>query len=137
MPASMLGVSENVNRANAEAAEVMFSRNIILPILELLKSVLNERLVKPLDPSLSFVYKDPTPDDREIDLREAVLGFDKNLITQNEGRALINQSSVPDGDAFKNDLFPTVSTGGNGLTLSQKAIKEANPLHPNDVNREE
>ena len=40
-PKGMLGASDNVNRANQEAGEVMFSRWLLVPRLERIKQALN------------------------------------------------------------------------------------------------
>lgn len=72
-PKPMLGTSENVNRANAEAAEVMFARWILVPLLERIKAALNSDFL-PLFGSaaetVEFDYVNPVPDDRQADARD-------------------------------------------------------------------
>lgn len=135
MPASILGVAENVNRANAEAAEVLFARWIVAPILELLRSALNERLAKEIDTTLKFDFVDPVPDNREIDMREGVAGYRSGILTRNEARRRFDEDDVPEGDEF----LPTPSGGGAGLLAAAReaVVKQDNPLRPEDVNTEE
>lgn len=97
MPLPMLGIVESVNRANAEAAEVMFSRWVVRPRLERIKAALNTRLAPMFGEGLEFDYIDPTPENREQDLNEAERGYKAGLLTRNEGRVLLDQDPVDDG----------------------------------------
>jgi len=45
MPQSVMGISENVNKANAEAGEYHFARNIVKPRLDWKKAKLQEQLI--------------------------------------------------------------------------------------------
>jgi len=101
VPNAMLGVSEQVNRANAEAAEVMFGRWVIRPRLSRIKGQLNQRLIPMFgETDLEFDFIDPTPDDRAANLMEARDGYLNGFITLNEARYLIDLPGVDDGDDF-------------------------------------
>jgi HK97 family phage portal protein len=66
-PKPMLGATDDVNRANAEAAEVVFARWLMVPRLERIKGALNNDFL-PLfggQGDLEFDYDDPTPADSE------------------------------------------------------------------------
>lgn len=59
-----VGMSEDVNRANAEAAQWLFADEIIDPRLDRIKGKLNNQLLKlypGVDPMLQFDYEDPRP----------------------------------------------------------------------------
>lgn len=138
MPASILGVSENVNRANAEAAEVLFARWIVVPILELVKEALNQHLVAQVDSSLEFGYQDPTPANREQNLKEAVQGWTTDFFTQNEARARVDLGADPQGDQYRSERFPRESVNPFNLGMKELATTKAeNPLRPDEVNDEE
>lgn len=66
MPGSMIGISEHVNKANAQTGEVTFSRWIVKERLERRKQALNNdflpRFGKTAD-GYEFDYMDPTPTD--------------------------------------------------------------------------
>jgi HK97 family phage portal protein len=65
-PKPMLGATDDVNRANAEAAEVVFARWLIDPRLKRIKRALNEKLLPMYGTSgagLEFDYDDPCPKD--------------------------------------------------------------------------
>lgn len=72
----VLGLSEDINKANAEAADVSFARGLTVPRLDRFKGALNKDFLKLFGPSLdgragySFVYSNPVPEDREADNAE-------------------------------------------------------------------
>ncbi len=68
-PKPLLGAVDDVNRANAEAAEVVMARWLIAPRLERLKQALNADFLPnfPGSEGLEFDYDNPVPDDREAD----------------------------------------------------------------------
>jgi len=71
-PKAMTGAVEDVNRANAEAGEVMFARWLLVERLERFKSALNELFLPMFSNSAGyeFDYEDPTPPDRAADVAE-------------------------------------------------------------------
>lgn len=72
-PVPMLGTSENVNRANADAAEVVFGRWLIVPRLDRIKQALNNDLLplfgedtaKTLE--FDYDYETVVPEDKEAE----------------------------------------------------------------------
>ena len=124
MPYAMLGGSETVNRANAEAAEVMFGRWVVAPRLERIKQTLNTRLAPMFDPTLQFDYKDPSPDNREQDLAEAERGYRAGLLTRNEARELLDQDPVTDGDDFYVAPAPAAFGGALGTPEEPKVYRQ-------------
>lgn len=72
VPKFALGLDENVNRATAEASDVVMAKRIIRPRLERWKELLNTRLL-PMYPdgqALEFDFDPPEPDDEEAEDRE-------------------------------------------------------------------
>ncbi len=144
MPKAMLGITEDVNRANAEAAEVVFARWILEPLLTLLEASLNQYLIPEFNDREEFAFVDPVPANREADSRDAITGYKNDVLTLNEARLRMREGSVPDGDMFRRELTPAPAPNGGGVTLEAVPIKalpaakaEDNPLYPDDVNREE
>lgn len=69
-PKPMLGSVDDVNRANAEAGEVVFARWLIVPRLERIKQALNAELLPMFGPTakgLEFDYISPVPEDEEAE----------------------------------------------------------------------
>ncbi len=97
-PAPLLGIVDSVNRANAEAAEVMFARWVLKPRLIRIKGALNNQLVEIWgDDSVAFDFEDPVPEDRVQDLAVADRGYKGGMLTLNEGRALLGFDKI-DGE---------------------------------------
>jgi len=72
-PKPLLGTVTDVNRANAEAAEVVFARWVLVPLLERIKAALNNDflpLFGTLGEGYEFDYVNPVPDDRQADARD-------------------------------------------------------------------
>tara|TARA_Y100000310_G_scaffold50965_1_gene47038 strand:- start:12353 stop:14494 length:2142 start_codon:yes stop_codon:yes gene_type:complete len=102
VPLPLLGITENVNRANAEAAEVMFSRFTVWPRLRRIRDALNAHLAPMFfDATLRLVVQDPTPANQELNLDKAERGFNAGIVTLNEARGIMGYGEVDDGDDFK------------------------------------
>lgn len=72
-PKPLLGTVTDVNRANSEAAEVMFGRWLVIPRLERIKGALNGDLLPMYGPTakdLEFDYDNPVPDDAELEMKQ-------------------------------------------------------------------
>lgn len=64
----ILGLSEDVNRANADAADVTFARRLLVPRLDRIRDALNGpflRLFGAMGKGYEFCYTNPVPEDRE------------------------------------------------------------------------
>lgn len=72
-PKPLLGSVDDVNRANAEAGELVFARWLIVPRLERIKAALNNDLLPLFGPAaagLEFDYCSPVPEDAEAENAE-------------------------------------------------------------------
>lgn len=72
-PKPMLGATDDVNRANADAAELVFARWLVVPRLERIKQALNHDLLPMYGTTgagLEFDYCHAVPADREADARD-------------------------------------------------------------------
>ena len=94
-----LGITEDVNRANAEASEYVFSKNCIRPKMASLIESLNEFLLPIFDPEgkLFLDFEDPTPKDRATLISEYSTAYNKWL-TPNEIRKLEGYPDLDGGD---------------------------------------
>ena len=73
IPKSMLGIVEDVNRANAQTSKVVFAENLISPRLESIKGALNNDFLPMFGTTaqgLEFDYEDPVPQDAEARIAE-------------------------------------------------------------------
>lgn len=87
-PKPILGIVENVNRANAEAAEYLFAKWLIVPRLERWKAMLNMELL-PLFGSpaegLEFDYTSPVSENSETENAALTARFNAAVAAVNAG----------------------------------------------------
>lgn len=75
MHGHILGLSEDVNRANADAADVTFARRQSVPRLDRIRDALNGPFLKlfgAMGKGYAFAYANPVPEDREADNAERI-----------------------------------------------------------------
>ena len=70
VPRTVLGITDDVNRANAEATNYVFSLRTIKPKMELITSYLNEFLVARFGDNIFLDFDDPVPENREARIQE-------------------------------------------------------------------
>ncbi len=102
MPLSVMGISENVNLANAQAGDYTFSRWIIKPRLNWMLSKLNEQLkpkFKGTD-NLKLGFEEIVPETAEQKRLDAESGIRAGYITVNEARKSTGHDAIPNGDVL-------------------------------------
>lgn len=105
VPKAVLGITDDVNRANAEAAEYTFAKRVIRPRLRRIEQRLNEFLIaRFFDPRLKLRFADPVPENRELNLKEADTAVRGGWMKVNEGLKKIGEEERPEGDVY---LVPT------------------------------
>ncbi len=100
VPRTALGITDDVNRANAEATDYVFAARTIKPIMKFLTSYLNEFLVPRYGEDLYLDFKDPVPEDRAAkvgELTKATGGAP--WVSVNEARDQEGLEPVEGGDA--------------------------------------
>lgn len=139
-PKPLLGTTTDVNRANAEAAEIVFARWCIRPRLERIKQALNEKLLPLFGSSgkgLYFDYEDPTPEDKAQAVTE--------MSAKVEAVAALVRAGFDPIESLAVLGLPEIShTGALPVTVqpisrpSQQASGPPNPRgrYPNMVNKE-
>ena len=135
----ILGASDDVNRANAEAAHLQFAQWILVPRLRRIRAALNERLLPifgNLGMNLEFDFDDPVPSNRELHLEEAIRGYEGGILTRNEARHRLGESETPDGDEFAQTQSPSPFALSVSPTARNNALapnwKQAEPTYNND-----
>ncbi len=116
VPPEILGIIESSNRATIAAADFLFSRWVVVPRLEKIRSVLQERLVPEFDERLVVDYVSPVQEDREHLL--AVAKAAPWSLSVDEWRELGEREPLPDdgGEIFMVpfNLIPSESISGAG-----------------------
>lgn len=109
MPKSMLGITEDVNKANAEIGEVTFARWMVIPRLERWKQALNNDFLPLFGDTaagLEFDYVDPIPRDTtaaatELSIRATAVkslsdaGYDKSDVLLTVGLPPMKTAPAP------------------------------------------
>lgn len=90
--------TKDVNRANAEMAEVFHAKYGILPRLRRIEQRLNQSLAPMFDDRLFFAFDNPVPSDRKILMTERNQNLKNSVITINEVRAEEGLELVEWGD---------------------------------------
>ena len=97
VPKSVI-TTDDVNYSNANSGLKTFYSETILPRISYRVEVINEMLVIPDFSERFYVdFEDPTPEDREMKLKEYAAGYGKWL-TANEIRTELNLEPMPNGD---------------------------------------
>lgn len=76
---SIAGMTEDVNRANAEAQDYTMAKRVVLPRVRGLKELLNIELIEKYDPALEIDFVNPVPEDKAQELAEDAQGVNKWL----------------------------------------------------------
>jgi len=115
MPQSVMGISENVNKANAEAGDYTFARWIVKPRLDWKTAKLQEQLIPKFKKSenLKLGFEEVVPEtiDQKRDLAES--GMRAGYLTINEARRMQGYDPLPSGDVLlvPLNLIPTPISG--------------------------
>lgn len=98
---SNLGITEDVNRANAEAQDYSYAKRCIKPRLEQFIDFMNKRLLRPIyGGEYVLSYEDPVPENAEMRLQEAQAGVN-SWLTIDEVRDMYGREALPNGDGNK------------------------------------
>lgn len=101
VPKSIIGIVEDVNRANAEASEYVFAKWVMKPKVQLFIDVLNEMYLPMfgLDTSqYEFTFDDFVPENEEIEIKKFQTGIQSGYYTINEVRAEEDLPPIEGGD---------------------------------------
>jgi HK97 family phage portal protein len=87
-------VTEDVNRANAEAGDYSYMKDTIRPRLRKVEQKMNEKLLPMWDESLFCAFDDPVPEDKEFRLKQTESHLKVGYSSINEERQLDGQDEV-------------------------------------------
>lgn len=104
VPKHILGMVEDVNRANAEASDVVFAKRTIRPKMQRIVEQLNEFLLPLYGDSddLFIDYVDPVPENEELKIKQHESALNHGYMTLNEIRQIRGLDDVgPKGDVLR------------------------------------
>ncbi len=120
MPLSVMGITENVNKANSEAGDYTFARWIVKPRLDWKRAKLQEQLIPKFKNSenLLLEYEEVVPEtiDQKKELAES--GMRAGYLTINEARKLRGLDPLDNGNVLliPLNLLPTKPESLNTYT---------------------
>ncbi len=108
VPRSKLGITENVNRANAEQGDYDFAQNCVHPELCELRESMNKELCPLFGDNLYLDFENPIPEDKTLEVNRAVNLYKASIITRNEARELVDLEPVEgeEGEEFFTQPMP-------------------------------
>lgn len=120
VPKPIVAITDDVNLANAKTAMEIFLRETIKPEIEFLVEKMNELLVYPdFDDTLFLEFEDPTPANRELELKEYSEGLANKYLLINEVRQREGLEPITGGWTVYGSIAD-VPIGG--LSQSKKSI---------------
>lgn len=121
VPKPIVAITDDVNRANAETAMHIFLSETIAPELNRLEEKINEQLIIPeFGDDLFIEFPDPTPENRELTLKEYDEGIKAGYMLINEVREKENLLPIDGGWDLRQPLN-MISVGT--LKAPSKAVK--------------
>lgn len=126
VPRTALGITDDVNRANAEATDYVFAKRTIKPKMIRIVEQLNEFFL-PLfgdkTEDLFFWFEDPVPQNTEQLIAKAQSGVSTGYMTINEARELMGLDPLDGGDVLRDPMGFGVVTDSEGNSLKRKKRK--------------
>jgi HK97 family phage portal protein len=119
---TMLGITDDVNRASSQDQREVFIQNLIKPELDRFVDHVNAFLMNRWNATDVLKYKDPSTQTDEQKIAMWTAGHNKWLTT-NEIRAEQNRKPLPGGDVIREPINLIPSTGPVKESLKKKAIK--------------
>ncbi len=107
VPAAVAGISEDVNRASAEAMLYTFAENTILPKLRLIEAQLTQDLCTTFDDQIVAKFDSPVPNVRAEDRADMIARISNKVTTPQEERVRLG-FALPKNPAGMQPVTKTV-----------------------------
>lgn len=104
-----LGITDDVNRANAEASILSWMRKTVRPDMKGITDTLNEFLVPLYGQNLLLGFCDPVEEDEAEKIAEVTSLHGADIITTNEAREELGMERVDGGDEIQRVSEPPVA----------------------------
>jgi hypothetical protein len=100
MPPEKLGILNNSNRATIEGSDLIYAKDVLVPRLEMRRSMFQELLMPEYDDRLIVDYVTPVMEDKEFELKVAMAA--PWAMEANEWRAIMGRGDL---EQFKDVVF--------------------------------
>jgi SPP1 gp7 family putative phage head morphogenesis protein len=129
VPRTVLGITDDVNRANAEATDYVFAARTIKPKMKMICTYLNEFLVPRYGSDLYLSFKDPVPENRQLKIEEmkAATGG-QPVMSVNEAREeYFGLTGIDKGDAVMTDFSKVPLGEPKPKQINEQSTKKRGP----------
>ena len=120
VPREIMGITENSNRATADAAQYIYAQNVLTPRLGRREEAINTQILPLFGVNLVWHFDDIIPRSQEFDKGLAIDGWNAGLLMKNEARELLGREPLESGgDVFKitmTDVFINEGDDPAGVT---------------------
>jgi len=105
VPREIMGITENSNRATAEAAQFIYAQNVLMPRLMRREEAINTQLVSFFGGNLVWHFDPIVPRNEEFNKARALDGWNHGLLTKDEARELMDMPlAVAGGNIYKTSV---------------------------------
>lgn len=101
VPREIMGITENSNRATAEASQYIYARNVLTPRISDREKAVNTQLIPYFGDNLVWHFDDIIPHDKEHEKSVALEGWNNGLLTKDEAREKLSMPEAPAGRIYK------------------------------------
>jgi len=118
---TILGITDDVNRASAMEARAVFTRNVVTPAVDRMLDHINAFLIPDWGDGFLLTYEDPTMQTDADRLAEWTAGHNKWLTT-NDIRAERELDPIPGGDVIREPITLVPTSGGKAVKRLKKKV---------------
>lgn len=104
MPREIMGITQNSNRATAEAAQYIYAFNVLTPKIKNRQDAVNKQLLPAYGENLLWEYDDIIPKDKEFEKGIASEGWNNGMLTLDESREKIGMPPAKKGKIYKTNF---------------------------------
>lgn len=126
VPKSVVGIVEDVNRANAEASMITFGRNAVLPKLKMIEGQINQFLLPKFTDGMNiwFEFENPVPEDKQAEASYYVMLVNSGILTANEVREELGKAPLPELPPVAPELPETESDVPAKMLAKSKVLNK-------------
>lgn len=140
MPPELMGIVENSNRATIDAADYLYTKNVLKPNLNLIQDQIQLQLCPEFDEKLLFEFANPVPEDKEFKLKVSNEGLSRGAMEVDEWRQANGYDPLPKKRGkvlyVPISVIPTDDPGGMELNEPTEGKPPNEPLPGEDKSPE-
>ncbi len=104
MPREIMGITQNSNRATAEAAQYIYAFNVLTPKIKNRQDAINQQILPAYGDDLFWEFDDIIPKDKEFEKGVAAEGWNNGMLTLDEAREKIGMEPAKKGKIYKSNF---------------------------------